>query len=196
MGPVLFSESVPHIFLHRYMRSLRHSPNSEKMNPDLIVNNYGKKATLMGKVKRNGVQAGYRNYRLNAKTVDTKASEVRREYLTKAGKLDAEHAPEVCSPGPFKESRNTFHGGGVTPFCFGAFGERWKEVDIYVKRCAKLAACRQEGLEFSPLGGSVGHLSAYSLALGVLVLSGNAMLKLKLVQFVRPTRAEAESAAA
>ena len=134
--------------------------------------------------------------------MNKKAAAVRTNYVTRARHLDEAHAPEVNSPGPFVQAMTTFHGGGVTPFCFGAFGEANDGVDAYVQRCAKLAACRREGLESSPIGNSDSPLGAYNIlvrrfrtALAVLVSTENAFLKVKRLQFVRATKEEAASAA-
>ena len=72
-----------------------------------------------------------------------------------------------------------------------------------MKRCAKLAAGRQEGLEYSPVADSVEYLSAYALilhrfrvALSVFINTEKALLKVKRMQFVHPTKLEASTAAA
>lgn len=116
--------------------------------------------------------------------------------------MDKKYAPEAQEPGPFETSLSTFHGGGVTPLCFGAFGETSEEVDLYVKRCARLAANRQDGMAMSPLDSSEDSRGAYNLlvrqfrvALAVLVVKENALLKVKRTQFIRPTKASASYAA-
>ena len=144
------------------MRATSGSANPEAMIPDLMVHKY-KGATLMGEVKRNGIHAGYANYKKTSKAVETKATSVKTEYTRKARKLDTLYAPEADDPGPFESSLTSFHGGGVTPFCFGAFGETNRATDDFVKFCAKKAATRQEGLEMSRLQTSAGYLGAYSL---------------------------------
>ena len=171
------------------------------MIPDLMVHKY-KGATLMGEVKRNGIHAGYANYKKTSRAVETKANSVKTEYTRKARKLDTLYAPEADDPGPFESSLTSFHGGGVTPLCFGAFGETSEEVDLYVKRCARLAANRQDGMAMSPLDSSEDSRGAYNLlvrqfrvALAVLVAKENALLKLKRTQFIRPTKASAAYAA-
>ena len=125
----------------------------------------------------------------------SKAKSVKKEYATKAQKLDTLYTPEATRPGPFAGALTTFHGGGVTPFCFGAFGEVSEEVDPFVKRCARLAAAKQEGLAISPLEDSNGPLGSYSLtirrfrtALSCVVSKENAKLKVKRTQFIRSTR--------
>ena len=138
----------------------------------------------------------------NAKAVDVKARAVRTEYVSKTKKLDRLYAPETETPGPFEKSLSTFHGGGVTPLCFGAFGEASEAVDIYLKHCAKLAANRQDGMAMSPLDSSVDSRGAYNLivrqyrvTLAVLVAKENALLKVKRLQFIRPTKESAAFAA-
>ena len=201
-GTGFFAGRVAPLYLQRYMRATASNPNCEALIPDLIVHKYKSGASLMGEVKRNGIHAGYGNYKTNTKAVEVRARSVKREYIGKAKKLDRLYAAEVNSPGPFENSLSTFFEGGVTPFCFGAFGEASGSVDKFVQRCAKLTAVRKEGLTLSPFDDTSGPLGAYGLvirrfrtALAMTVAKENALLKSKRTQFIRSTRAAAAYAA-
>ena len=72
----------------------------------------------------------------------------------------------------------------------------------YVKRCAMLAAAREEGLALSPVEDVSKPFSSYNLlvrqfrtAIGMQVAEENAMLKIERSQYIRPTRTSATYAA-
>jgi hypothetical protein len=58
-----FAGRVPPRFLNRYLRDTLTNPNAEPLIPDIIVHNYQNGICLMGEVKRNGIHAGYKNYK-------------------------------------------------------------------------------------------------------------------------------------
>jgi hypothetical protein len=76
-----FAGRVAPIFLNRYLRDTMTNPDAEPLIPDVIIHNFKNGICLMGEVKRNGVHAGYRNYKKNSKAVDVKARAVRTEYI-------------------------------------------------------------------------------------------------------------------
>jgi len=103
-----------------------------------------------------------RNFR---RAVDTKVLRVRKEYMTRAEKLDIKCGANFNTR-PFSEAlKNNFNSGGVHPVVFGAFGETNIKTERMIKKCAKYAASRSKNSDVTPLCNTLRKETTYQVML-------------------------------
>ena len=189
----------------------------DKIIPDLHVANYpvhsatsrldGHHTVIPAIIEVKGLRMTGRNYPMEGKAVEARASKIHEEYVSKAKWCDKKFAPEIVkdnpeAQGPFEKSLQHFYGGGPMGVVIGTMSEANKTVRDIIKTAAKAASITPEGILLSPELTSTGPHGSYAILkaqftrlIGCTAARANAELKLRRKHYVRDTKAAAAQAA-
>jgi len=210
--PNIFHGKIPPDCIEKYINLHQ---RRDAIIPDILVHNHPGDRNAVGACHIESIydiktlrvdksQAFYsetrkRNFR---RAVDTKVMRVRKEYMTRAEKLDIKCGANFNTH-PFSEAlKNNFNLGGFHPVVFRAFGETNLETERMIKKCAKYAASRSENSDVTPLCNTLRKgttyqvmLSQFRRAIGVLFVRTAAEIKIRRTALIHRTRTEINAAA-